>query len=214
MSSQAEIDKLNKEDGLVPVRLPSGGSHFVHERELAYFNDRRDRYLQDNKFSNVSDLVDVDRLLVAELLVQRWGTWISQQRDFYGEPIDVNQYQKALKEHSSEIRQLKKALGLDKETRDKVRGEDSVDAYIKSLRQRAKEFGVMRDKQSAKAIELFQDLKAQIGLYNNCDEQERIQQGCTAEQVMQFILEELVPKFDAVDQEFRKGTQRMWIRKQ
>jgi len=214
MSTQNDIDRLNKEDGLVPVRLPSGGSFFVHDRELGYFNDRRDRYLKDNHFVNVSDFQDLDRLIIAEMLTQRWGMWISSKRDYWGDPVDENQYQKALKEHSAEIRQLKKALGLDKETRDKVKGEDSVDAYIRSLRQRAKEFGVMRNQQAAKAIELINDVKARAILWSNCDEQEKIQQGCTSDQVIQWILDDVIPEFDEIDTKFKQGTQTYWVRDQ
>lgn len=208
-----DFDDLQAEDQLEPVRLPSGGLHYVHQREVAYFNDRRDRYLADNHFTNVSDLQDLDRVLVLELLVQRWGTWVSQRRDYWGDDVDENAIQKAIKDHSIEIRNLKKSMGLDKETRDKIRGEDSIDAYLKALRLRAKEFGYFRDEQSAKAIELWQELNGVLTLYENCDETERIQQHCTPDEVMRWIINVLRPKFDAIDTEFRK-TQRMWIRKQ
>lgn len=211
---QDQIDRLNTEDGLAPVRLPSGGLHYVHEREVGYFDERRDRYLRDNHFINVSDFQDLDRLIVAELLVQRWGTFVSQKRDYWGEAVDENNLQKAIKDHSGEIRQLKKSLGLDKETRDKVKGEDSVDAYIKALRQRAAEFGVMRDMQSAKAIELWQHLVGVITLYNNCDEDERLEQHCTAPEIIKWIDEVARPEFDVIDAHFRHEKQRMWIRKQ
>lgn len=211
---QDEIDRLNKEDNLKPVRLPSGGLHYVHEREVAYFDERRDRYLRDNHFTNVSDFQDLDRLLVAEVLVQRWGTWVSQKRDYWGEPVDENNLQKAVKDHSGEIRMVKKSLGLDKETRDKVKGEDSVDAYIKALRQRAHEFGVMRDMQSAKAVELWQHLIGVITLYNNCNEDERIEQHCMPEQIIKWIDDVARPEFDEIDKVFRAEKQRMWIRKQ
>lgn len=170
--------------------------------------------MKDNKFTNVSDLQDLDRLLVMELLVQRWGTWLSQKRDYWGEPVDENAAQKAIKDHSTEIRQTKKSLGLDKETRDKVRGEDSVDAYIRNLRQRAKEFGVTRNKQAAKAIELFQEISGVVMLYEKCDTEERIQQHCTPEEIVNWFIATVRPKFEVIDEEFRKTSQKMWIRKQ
>lgn len=211
---QDEIDRLNREDNIAPVRLPSGGLHYVHDREVAYFDERRDRYLKDNKFTNVSDLQDLDRLLVVELLVQRWGTWLSQKRDYWGDPVDENAAQKAIKDHSNEIRQTKRALGLDKETRDKVRGEDSVDAYISALRHRARQFGYMRNEQASKAIELFQQLSGIVTLYENCDDDERIQQHCTPQEILDWVIQEARPQFEKIDAEFRKGEQSMWIRKQ
>lgn len=211
---QDEIDRLNKEENLAPVRLPSGGAHYVHEREVGYFNERRDRYQKDNHFTNVSDLQDLDRLIVAELLVQRWGTWVSQKRDYWAEAVDENALSKQIKDYSGEIRQLKKSLGLDKETRDKVKGEDSVDAYIRALRQRAHEFGVMRNEQSAKSIELWQQLVGLLTLYGNCTADERIEQHCTPEEIINWLNEFARPQFDAIDEAFRTETQRMWIRKQ
>jgi hypothetical protein len=211
---QSDVDKLNKQDNLSAVMLPSGGLFYVHDREVAYFNDRCSKYQTDNHFTNISDLQDLDRLLVAELLIQRWGTWVSQKRDYWNDPVDENATQKMIREHSGEVRQLKKALGLDKETRDKVRGEDSVDAYVKALRRRAKEFGYMRNAQAAKAIELWQELSSIILLYDNCDEQERIQQHCTPDEIMHWITTVGRPAFDVIDAEFRKTSQRMWIRNQ
>lgn len=209
-----DFDDLNKQDNLAPVRLPSGGLHYVHEREVAYFNERRDRYQTDNHFTNISDLQDLDRLLVEELLVQRWQTWISQRRDYWGDDVPENDLMKATKDHSNEIRQLKKSLGVDKETREKQKGEGSLEAYLNALRLRAKEFGYMRDEQAAKAIELWQRLNGTLTLFENCDEDERIQQHCTPEEVLLWIISELRPEFEEIDKKFRDEKQRMWIRNQ
>lgn len=202
---------LNEQEGMVPVTLPSGALFHVHDNEFQYFKTRAAKYLSDNDFQNISDFQDVDRLLILELLCHRWGLWISSQRDYWGEVVDENTLQKALKDHSTEIRQLKKTLGLDRETREKVRGEDSVENYIARLRQRAKHFGYMRNKQNAKSIELFMKLKSLITLHQNCDERERIEQGCTLDHILKWLIEEAFPEFDAIDLAFREE-QKTWIR--
>lgn len=201
-------------DEMKVVPLPSGSAFKVHNSELGYFMDRCDRYQKDNHFSNISDIQDIDRLIITELLVWRWEIWVSQNHDYWGDEIDEVAYARQIKDHSAEIRQLKKALGLDKETRDKQRGEDSVDAYINALRQRAKEFGVMRDEQSAKSIELFQQVSALITLYHNCDDGERHEQKCTEKDIIKWLTESAVPEFERIDEHFRDTKQRMWIRKQ
>lgn len=210
----SEVDRLNKEDGLKIVVLPSGAKFFVHETEVSYFNERVKKYQSDNHFTNMSDLQDLDRLVMEELLVWRWGMWLSQKRDYWGEPVDENSWQKAVKDHSAEIRQLKKSLGLDKETRDKTKGEGSVDAYLNSLRARAKEFGVMRNEQASKAIELMMQVKALVTLYDNCDEQERAEQHITLEDFMEWLHTTAIPEFDIIDANFRATSQTYWIRKQ
>lgn len=204
---------LNDQEGMVPVQLPSGGLFKVHETEFQYFKSRSDKYLSDNDFHNVSDFQDVDRLLILELLCHRWGLWISTQRDYWGDVVDENTLQKSLKDHSTEVRQLKKSLGLDRETREKVRGQDSVENFIAQLGVRAKHFGIMRDKQSAKSIEILMELRSLITLHDNCDERERIEQHCTIDQVMQWLRDEAFPAFDKIDADFRKE-QKMWIRSQ
>ena len=213
MADQVDIDRMNKEDGLSPVMLPSGSKFFVHNGEVSYFNDRVKKYQSDNHFTNMSDLQDLDRLIITELLVWRWGMWVSQKRDYWGDPVDENQWQKAIKDHSAEIRQLKKSLGLDKETRDKTKGEGSFEEFMKNLRSRAKEFGYMRNEQAAKSIELFQQLKTLIVMYNNCDEQERAEQHITKDDLLEWIENTAIPEFDKVDEEFRKTNQRYWIQK-
>lgn len=199
-------------DNLSPVMLPSGGLFNVHDKEVQWFNDRRTKYLQDNHFTNISDLQDLDRLLTTELLVWRWSIWVSQKSDYWGDPIDENAWQKAIKEHSAEIRQLKKSLGLDKESRDKQKGEGSPAHYLENLRERAKHFGYMRNEQSNKAIELFQQLKALLVLHDNCDEQEQIEQKITAEEFLSWIRETAIPEFDEIDEKFRSEQQTYWIR--
>lgn len=209
-----DIDALNKEDNLSLVVTPSGTKFYVHDSEVQYFNDRVKKYQNDNHFTNISDLQDLDRLIISELMVWRWGMWVSQKRDYWGEAIDENAWQKAIKEHSAEIRMLKKALGVDKETRDKQRGEGSFEEFLKQLRSRAGEFGVMRNEQAAKAIELFQQLKALIVLYDNCDEEERRQQHVTLNDLLDWIRNTAMPEFDEIDEKFRSGSQKYWIEKQ
>lgn len=205
---------LDNEEDMRAVTLPSGALFFVHDKEYTYFTERAKRYMRDNDFQNISDLQDVDRLLTLELLCHRWGTWLLTQRDYWGEAVDDVQLQRALKDHNTEIRQLKKSLGLDRETREKQRGEDSPENYLTLLRQRAKHFGYMRNKQANKAIELFQELKGLVTLHLNCDEIEQVEQKCRVTDILKFLVEDAFPEFDRIDAEFRKTDQVYWIRSQ
>lgn len=204
-------DDADDLEGMVPVVLPSGAAFQVHSTEYQYFTDRARKYQEDNDFQNISDFQDVDRLLILELLCHRWSLWISQMRDYWGDAVDENTLQKALKDHSTEIRQLKKTLGLDRETREKARGEDSVENYLAKLRQRGKHFGYKRNDEAAKAIELWKKLESLITFHNNCNEKERIEQHCTWDHIIKWLTEDAFPEFNRIDVAFRKE-QRMWIR--
>ena len=194
--------------------MPSGGLWTVHDEEVDYFTERVDLYLKQNHFPNISDLQDVDRLLQLELFVYRWGTWLSRQKDWWGDTIDEDKLQKAVNSYSTELRQLKKQLGLDKATRDRQKGDDSVAAFIQNLLIRAKEFGVMREQQLAKALELFNQCKALVTLYRNCDDTERREMHVTQDDVIEWLETVAFPEFDQIDAYFRQNQQRMWIRKQ
>jgi hypothetical protein len=200
------------EDELVPVSLPSGGTHWVYRREVTYFADLVRRYLADNAVTNISDLQDVDRIVVMETLCWRWGNWLSQRSDYWWDPIDEGDLSKQLKDASAELRNLKKALGIDKVTRDKERGENSISDYLANLRVRARQFGIMRETQLDKALELFNELTAKVTLCENTTDDEQRELHCSAEDVYAWIRDEAIPAYEAIDAHFRETQQRHWVR--
>lgn len=194
------------------VKAPSGSYFFVlTDDEVAYFNDRSKRYTKDNHFVNVTDLQDLDRLLMMELMVWRWGQWLSRESDYDGVGVDSDDLQKQLREYSTEIRQIKKILGIDKVTRDKEKGESVAD-YLENLRTRAKEFGVMRNTQAVKAITLFKELESLVTLHDNCDERERREQNIQIDDVLSWLREIAFPEMNEIDQKFKDTSQKYWIR--
>lgn len=202
-------------DAGLPVKLPSGATFLVlTDTERDYVQERVSRYLADNHFVNVSDFQDIDKMVVFELFMHRWSLWMSKGVDYYNDPVDAKVLAQQLNAYSTELRLLKKNLGIDKVARDRQRGDDSVAAYLDNLRMRAKEFGVMRHAQSAKAIELFQQLQSLLVFHDNCDETERRENGVTLEDVLDWIREVAMPEFNVIDEHFKKNQQSNWIRRQ
>lgn len=199
-------------DGMVDVILPSGAFFPVHGEEVDYITSRAAKYMSENHFSNVSDLQDLDRTLMMEMICFRWGTWISRQKDYWGDPVDMDQLQASMKAHSVELRQLKKQLGIDKLARDKAKGEDSVPAYINNLLRRAKEFGVHREKQLGTALELFNQLKALVTFHQNADEIERQEMHVQMDDILDWLVNVAFPEYDRLDTYFRENSQRFWVR--
>lgn len=195
------------------VTLPSGATFKVlTEGERDYVTERVRRYTTDNHFINVSDFQDVDRMIMLELFVQRWGLWLSFGKDYFLEPINEKDLAAQIATYSHEVRQLKKNLGVDKVARDRARGDDSWPKYHERLLQRAREFGYMRNRQFAMAIELFQQMSALITLYDNCDDIERRENHVTKDDVFDWLRTVAIPAFEAIDEEFIQNEQRMWIR--
>lgn len=206
-------DYLDEDEGNIPVEAPSGATfHVLTESEREYFEDVANRYMADNQLINISDVQDLDRVLMMELLVYRWSSWLTNETDYQGLAVDPIALNKSIKDFSSEIRLVKKALGIDRAAREKEKGE-SVQEYIENLGVRAKAFGIMRDTQHARTIELFQDLKALIEFHDNCTPIERKENSVEVEDIMEWIREIAIVEFDSIDLEFRKQ-QRMWIRSQ
>lgn len=198
----------------IPVELPSGATHYtITHAEAEYLRDLAERYLSDNHFMNIADLKEIDRLITLETLAHRWSMWISKGRNYYDEDINVKVHSDMIQDASREIRQMKKALGLDKPSRDKVRGDDSVAALWDHLLRRAREFGYMRNEQLIAVVTAFQRLKALVIFYDNCDALERKENACELEDVFEVLREEIA-NFDSVDERFRHEKQTLWIRQQ
>jgi hypothetical protein len=200
--------------GGIPVALPSGATYFViTDEEQRYLTERIQRYLSDNHFVNVSDVQDIDKMIVFELLIHRWTLWISRGRDYFDEDISVKQYAEMVKEYSTEVRQLKKALGVDKSTRDRTRGDDSIASLWENLRRRAAEFGYKRNEEYVQAITSFQRLKAMVTFHDKCDDVERKENACEIADVMEVLRDE-IRKFDEIDERFKFEKQTLWVRSQ
>lgn len=201
----------DEEPEKVEVNGPSGATFVVFKgHEEDYFNETVKRYLEDNKFVNISDLQDLDQVMKMELLAYRWGYWLMNGMDYWGQPFIEDDIRKSLTEMSKEIRLLKKSLGMDKTSRDRDKGE-SIVSYIENLKERAKEFGVMRNEQAVMAINLWKELEGKITLYENADEIEKRELEADFNDIYKWLIETAFPKFNKIDEDFRSTSQRYWI---
>lgn len=193
------------------VTAPSGVSFVViTASEEEQFNNMVRRYTSDNHFTNVSDLQDLDRIIFLELLCYRYSLWVSVGHDYFSDPISEPDLNKQIKDMSTEVRQLKKSLSLDKDSRDKDKGQD-IASYIQNLGIRAKEFGVSRNEQAVQAITLFHELKSLVEFHENCTEDERRENGIKMEDLYEWIRDIAIPAFVEVDDKF-KEQQKYWVR--
>lgn len=196
-----------------PVRTPSGGElNLQTQEEAIYYDDRRDRYLNDNQFPNVSDLQDLDRLLVLEILVYRWSVWMTQGYDYLYTRVEEGALKNNIREYSVETRLLKSALGIDKATRDKEKGESLAD-YVQHLLERAKVFGYHRNEQYEMAVTKFYEMRTMVMTYDRCDEEERAMLDLSLESIIQWIRDYVIKDWDQLSEDFRKE-QAIWVRSQ
>lgn len=196
---------------LFQVQSPAGSAINLQTREEAdWYEDRRDRYMIDNHFPNVSDVMDLDRLLTLEVMVYRWSLWLTQGFDYMQARVDENQLRTFIKDYSVETRLLKQSLGIDKATRDKEKGESLAD-YVANLLVRAKEFGYHRNDQYEKAVTRFYELRSMIMTYDRCDPEERALLDLSFESIFGWIRDNVVKDWDEMSDAFRKE-QAIWVR--
>lgn len=196
---------------LYTVSTPSGSDlHLQTQEEADWYESRRDRYMKDNIFTNVSDLQDLDRLLMLEVLSYRWGLWMAQGFDYVYARVDEGQLKNNIKEYSVEIRLLKQSLGIDKSTRDKDKGESLAD-YTTNLLRRAKEFGYHRNDQYELAVTKFYELRTMVATFDRCDVEERSLLDLSHESIFEWIRTNVIKDWDEMSAAFR-ANQSMWIR--
>lgn len=196
------------------VTTPSGQSiEVLGNAERDFYGGQCVAYMAQNLFTNTSDLLDLDRLVFLELLIYRATSWIGRGQDYDGLPLSDSgetAQRRSLKETSALISVIKNDLGLTKSQRDKD-AYSSVGTYITQLKQRAKEFGIHREKQVATGITLCKQLFAIVGAYDRSDEVERRKIGFeNADEILEWIRIVMVTEFDAIDTAFIAGTQKYW----
>lgn len=207
----AALGEDEEEDAFVVVEGAAGTQyHLLNMEEGRWFEMSLERYTEQYHFENIADLQDLDRLLGLELLSYRYANWLLRESDYDGNPFD----DKAVREHKDkvdkEIRGIKQHMGVGRKTRVESESQ-SVSDYLQDLLGRATEFGVHRDEQNAKILNLFMELKKLIGLYQRTDEEERKELGVALEDIYVWIVDVAIPEFDRLDDHFRVN-QRMWIK--
>lgn len=127
------------------------------------------------------------------------GAWVARRN---GKPFITG--------NSVETRLLKLALGIDKATRDKEKGESLAD-YTAQLLQRAKEFGYHRNEQYELVVTKFYELRAMIMTFDRCDEEERAHLDLSHETIFEWIRDRVIKDFDEHSEAFRKQ-QAIWVK--
>lgn len=193
----------------IKVETPSG-THMslLTQEEADFYNKISQQYQEHNKFTNISDLLELDRVLSLEVLCFRQSTWALLEGDYEGRPLSKD-IQKNIKELSREIRDIKSGLGIDKKTRDVGQG-DTIAEKWENLKHRAQKFGWMRNEQIIKAHTLWKELEARVTMYKNSTPQERTLFEAHGDDLIAW-LEEAFKEFDEIDEAFRKD-QKMWVR--
>lgn len=196
------------------VQLVSGKDVTVQTaQEAEWFTETRDAYLSDLKLTEKTDLIDLDRVLILELMIFRWTQQLAAGEDYDGDMIDAKQMSADLKLYSDQLNKVKETMGLSKKARDASQNEGNFAQWLDDLKARAKIFGIHREKQLTKALALMFELSAIIGTYDRSDAEERRKMGFEKEEdIIAWLRSTMLPEFHALDEYFRAHDQRYWVR--
>jgi hypothetical protein len=200
---QQRVKMLNGQDTTVQT-----------DDEAAYYTASKAAYLKETRFTENTDLRDLDRLLTLELLVFRWQQWLFAGMDYEGDFLEnEKQLIQDIKLYSDQINKIKESMGLNKKSRDAAAAEGNFAVWLSDLKARAKVFGVHREKQLTKALVLMQELSAVVGTFDRSDEEERRKIGFESEKdIVGWVRDVMLPEFKALDEHFRAHVQRYFIR--
>ena len=182
------------------------------EMEARWWNSTRDTYLKQTSFTEVTDLQDMDRMLLMELMIFRWTQWLTAGgKDYLDDYVDEDQLRKNIKEASGSLNILKEAMGLTKRSRDDAANAGDFSRWFTDLKRRAKAFGIHRENQLQRALVLMNELSSVVGSYDRSDTEEREKLGFPDEKsIVEWIRSTMLPEFREVDEHFREHEQRMW----
>ncbi len=190
-------------------------SKVLSRNEKLWFEQSRDTYLAETKFTEMTDLRDLDRLLGMELTVFRLQQYLNAGHDYDGFEVDDVLLRRNVREYSEQINRTKDAMGLTKKARAGAANEGDFVTWLNNLKVRAKTFGIHREQQLGKALTLFEELSSIVGAYDRSDEEERHKLGFTSEKdIVEWIRHTMIPEYRLLDAHFREHEQKFWIRNQ
>ena len=198
------------------VRMVSGKLTQVQtDQEAEYFVESQEAYLRQTKFTENTDLKDLDRLLVLELMVFRWSQHLSAGMDYDGDMVNERQLTSDIKLYSDQLNKIKESMGLSKKAREDSQADGNFSQWLSDLKARAKLFGVHREHQLTKGLVLMKELFTVLNTFDRSDAEERRKTGFESEaEIVAWIRDVMQPEFDALDAYFREHQQRYWIREQ
>jgi hypothetical protein len=185
------------------VDLPGGGQlDLLGADEVDVWNHTSERYIQDYGLVKQNDLVLLGAILAQNLAMYR------AQRNL-SEPKLAKDAQSTITKAAAEIRELEKALGIDKKTRE-AGGQHTVANYIATLKKAAHEKGV-HVSQRVKAYEAFaMELRWRLRVMRNGDSEDRKHHDISPEAICAWAEEQLAA-LEQGDREWAKDKGRLFV---
>ena len=185
------------------VALPAGGTLVLQDHEeVVMWNDAMQRYMQDYSLVKANDLILLGAILSQALIMYR------AQNELL-DPKKAGPAQTRIQKAAEEIRNLEKALGIDKKTREQG-GKHTVSDYVTTLKRAAHEKGI-RIAERTKAYEAFMmELRWKLRLLRNGDVEDRRHHGLTKDTILAWAEGELA-RLEEEDKKWAREKGRVFV---
>lgn len=180
------------------VELPAGGTLTLDDaEEVDLWNTATERYLEDYAINKQGD-----KLLLGAVLSQQLAMFRAQRQ--MQDPKLRKEARKTITEAAAEVRELEKALGIDKKTRE-AGGQHTVASYVTNLKRAAHEKGIHISAR-VKAYEKFaMELRQIIRLLRNGDAEDRqYHRDSTSEKTVVEWAEKRLAELEELDKQWAR----------
>lgn len=188
---------------LYRVELPAGGSLDLNNAdEVALWVESSKRFIEDYSISKANDLVLLGALLTQGIHMYR------AQRDM-SDAKKASSAQNVIIKAAGEIRELEKALGIDKKTREQG-GQHTVGNYVTTLKLAAHEKGVHISKRVLAYEEFAMGLRWRVRLLRNGDPEDRQYHAITEKTIISWAETELAG-LEEIDKKYSREKGKVFV---
>lgn len=217
---------MAKAVGGIEVDLPAGGKlHLQTPEEAELWERTRDRYKADYSLTKTNDLVLLGAILTQNLAMFRAQQAINgmeAELDATGVPTgryksvkvsvrDASAAQQMVLNAAKEIRELEKALGIDKKTRD-AGGGDSIAGYLGSLKIAGRQLGIHITKRTKAYEEFCMEMRWRIRVLDQGDAEDKAHHGISEKSILDFARTRLA-ELEDIDKKFAQEKGRVFVGK-
>lgn len=179
------MSNTNTNQTAFEVELPAGGMAWLEsadEQEL--WNSSMKRYVEDYGLRKQNDLILLGAVLTQQIIMFR------AQRNLTDPKVKAGDVMNTLKKAAEEIRELEKALGIDKKTRE-AGGMHTVIDYVQNLKLAAHAKGVHITQRTKRYEEFVRELSWKVRLLRNGDDEDRHHHGLSEKKIVDWLEVEL-----------------------
>lgn len=206
------------------VELPAGGLlHLQTPDEVQFWQDSLARYTEDYTLLKQNDLITLGQLLQQQVLLFRFQTQINgmepeldpndvptgKYKRVTLTPTEVATIQKAMTACSTEMRELEKALGIDKKTREQG-GTHTVDSYIKAVKRAGHTRGVHIAERTIEYEKVVNELRVRLRMLYQGDKEDRAYHSITPKTILDWLRDECA-RLEQVDIDFAQQKGKLFV---